>query len=209
MSTIVELCNLEKISNYKNFELSKKIKPDETYLLTKENVHRLQEKNEHNCILSMPGKDMLRRKIFRLSYNIPKTESKLDFSRNYIKSIPNKLFPNNLEKLNISHNIIDKIDDFTNIDKIKYFNCSHNNICNMPELPNTLEEFYINDNNIDRLPESIIQCINLKNLNYENNRNIKVSENVLDFVQDIFERIKKRKKEQDKNKKDLDKNNKY
>lgn len=190
MSAIVELCNLEGKINYKNFELSKKIKPDETYLLTKENVHRLQEKNEHNCILSIPGKDILRRKILRLSYNIPQNENILDFSRNYIKSIPNKLLPNNLEKLNISHNIINKIEDFTNIDKIKYFNCSHNNICNMPELPNTLEEFYINDNNIDRLPKSIIHCTNLKKLNYENNRNIKVSENVLDFVQEIFERIR-------------------
>lgn len=190
MSAIIELCDLNGITNFKNFVLSKKLNPDKTYILTKYNLTELQEKTKHNCILSMPGRDTSRRRIFRFSYNISQNENKLDFSRNYIKSIPNKILPNNLEKLNISHNIINKIEDFTSIDKIKYFNCSHNAICNMPELPNTLEEFYINDNNIDKLPESIIQCRNLKKLNYENNKNIKISENVLDFVQEIFERIR-------------------
>ena len=45
-----------------------------------------------------------------------------------------------------------------------------------------------NDNNIKNIPNSILQCNQLNDMNYENNPNITVSEEILDFIEQIFER---------------------
>lgn len=213
--SIIELCDLTNSNHliYPNFKLSKIMKPNETYPLTRQNVHRLKEINEHNAILSQPGRDGFGRKINRLTYSLPNVND-IDFSRNYIKSIPKGFLPNNTRKLNISHNILFNIDGIIqNTNELRSLNCSHNaiksipplprnlenlksNNCNLqsiPELPNTLQTLIINDNNIDRIPNSILQCNNLNDLNYENNPNIQVSEEILEFIQNIFERIRERR----------------
>lgn len=213
--SIIELCDLTNSNHliYPNFQLSKKMKPNETFTLTRENVYRLKEINEHNAILSQPGRDGFGRKINRLTYSLPNVNN-IDFSRNYIKSIPKGFLPNQTRKLNISHNILFNIDGIIeNTNQLRNFNCSHNaikviphlpqhlenlksNDCNLqliPELPNTLQSLIINNNNIDRIPNSILQCNNLSELNYENNPNIQVSEEILEFIQNVFERIRERR----------------
>lgn len=211
--SIVELCNLQNKPHLilPNFELSKKIQPDETYVLNRQNVNKLKLINEHNSILSQPGKDGFGRKILRLSYSIPtfENDTNIDFSRNYIKSIPNKILPRNTISLNISHNIIFTLDNLNqNLPNLHLLNCSHNaikelpslpnnltnlksnnnNLQSLPELPNTLRKLVINDNNIKNIPNSILQCNQLNELNYENNPNITVSEEILDFIEQVFER---------------------
>ena len=211
--SIVELCNLQNKPHLilPNFELSKKIKPDETYVLNRQNINKLKLINEHNSILSQPGKDGFGRKILRLSHSIPTftNDTNIDFSRNYIKSIPNKILPRNTISLNISHNIMFTLDNINeNLPNLRELNCSHNgikklpslpnnltnlksnnnNLQSLPELPNTLQKLVINDNNIKNIPNSILQCNQLNDLNYENNTNITVSEEILDFIEQIFER---------------------
>lgn len=211
--SIVELCNLQNKPHLilPNFELSKKIQPDETYVLNKQNVNKLKLINEHNSILSQPGKDGFGRKILRLSYSIPtfENDTNIDFSRNYIKSIPNNILPKNTISLNISHNIMFKLDCLIeNLPNLHKLNCSHNgikelpplpnnltdlktnnnNLQSLPQLPNTLKKLIIHDNNIKNIPNSILQCNQLNDLNYENNPNITVSEEILNFIEQIFER---------------------
>jgi hypothetical protein len=208
MTSIVELCSMTEFGGFSNFGLSKRQKPTDKYILTRETIHRLKEINEHNAILSKPGRDKNLITILRLSYNVPNVQT-LDFSRNYISSIPFKILPTNLRTLNIAHNIMFKMDNMReNIPNLQELNCSHNgfsqlhpftntfrrlkaNDCNLvtlPNLPNTLTHLIVHNNRLQNLPANLIQCNRLNELNYEGNPNINVTEEQLAFIEEIFER---------------------
>lgn len=217
--SIVELSSLSGKNVFSNFMLSKIIEPDSKYILNKQTVNNLKLHNEHNCILSLPGRDYFGRKRLRLSFNIDNTEE-LDLSRNYISSIPNKILPRALKRLNISHNIINKFDNIIDhIPNLEYFNCSHNYFTNLPPLtnnlkvfiadncrlnsiphvPNVLEKLIINNNNLTELPDGILNCNQMIELNYEGNPNITVSEEILAFIETIFERQRAIREQQQNN----------
>jgi hypothetical protein len=115
---------------------------------------------------------------------------------------------NTIEKLDVSNNFIyNDVDFISNI--IKYFNCSDNrikNICKLPELikyfncssnliseiqyfPRTLHSINISNNNILELSKSILCCNNLKTLNYEGNTDLIVSENILEYIDELFHNV--------------------
>ena len=206
--SIVELCSLAGLEHFANFELSKNSKPTEKYELTRETVHRLKEKNEFNCILSKPGRDGRGRQRLRLSYNVPVTRE-LNFSRNYISSIPFKILSPQLLKLNISHNIMFKMEGLMpKLPNLEVLNCSHNAIHEIPsltpvlrilttndcrlsvisDLPNTLVKLLVHNNRLTELPGNLIQCNRLNELNYEGNPDINITEEQLEFIEAIFER---------------------
>ena len=206
--SIVELSSLKDKNVFSNFMLSKIMEPDIKYILNKQTVNRLKLHNEHNCILSLPGRDYFGRKRLRLSFNIDDTDE-LDLSRNYISSIPNKILPRALKKLNISHNIINKLDNIIeHIPELEHLDCSNNYVTNLPALttnlkvliandcrlnsipsvPNTLTKLIVNNNNLTELPDGILNCNQLMKLDYEGNPNITVSEEILAFIEGIFER---------------------
>lgn len=200
--SVIELCSLTNCEINNNwldlskFELSKKMRYNDKYDLTRENFYKLKEINEHNAILSSLGRDYRNKQILRLSYNLPKTVNQeniigINFSRNYIKSIPLNIINRDLKKLNISHNLITNIDNIQqNLPELEVLKCNDNNISKLPNLPNTLKKLKINNNCIKEIPENIIECVQLNYINYENNPNIYVSENVLHFIENIFERIR-------------------
>jgi len=194
--SVIELCSLVNCEINNNwldlskFELSKKMRYNDKYDLTRENFYKLKEINEHNAILSSLGKDYRNKQILRLSYNLPNVNS-INFSRNYIKSIPLNIINRDLKELNISHNLITNIDNIQqNLPELEVLKCNDNNISKLSNLPNTLKKLKINNNNIKQIPENIIECTQLNYINYEGNSNIYVSENVLNFIENIFERIR-------------------
>lgn len=217
--SIVELSSLKGKNAFSNFILSKIMEPDSTYILNKQTVNNLKLHNEYNCILSLPGRDYFGRKRLRLSYDIDQTEN-LNLSRNYISSIPNNILPRRLKTLNISHNIIQKLDSITDhIPELENLNCSHNYVTNLPPLtnnlkvlivdncrlnsiphvPNVLEKLIVNNNNLTELPDGILNCNQMTKLNYEGNPNIVVSEDILAFIETIFERQREIREEQQQN----------
>lgn len=211
---IVELCNINnKTGKLHNFLLSKKIYPNETYNLSKSTMYRLKDINEHNAILSRPGKNRYGSNVLRLSHDISQNILDVNYSRNYISIIPFKVFPLTLRTINISHNIIRNLNNIKDtLPNLREFNCSHNpikqipelppnlqglktNNCfltNLPEFPISMRKIIVNNNRLTYLPDSLIRCNHLETLNYENNLNIQVTEEQLEFIERIFEAIRER-----------------
>ena len=80
-----------------------------------------------------------------------------------------------------------------NLEKLGASSCG---LVKLPELPVTLKKLSISNNNIKILPDTFILCTNLENLNYENNNNLNVSKEQLDFIEEIFERIRIRERDE-------------
>lgn len=159
--------------------------------------------------------------------NKEKNESKrketiLHLKKNYIKyfnfhSIPNEIvhlnlsrnildkclyFPQHLLSISISHNKIKELPKLPKyLEKLGASDCG---LIKLPELPVTLKKLSIHNNDITILPDSFIHCIHLEKLNYENNTNLHVSKEQLQFIEDIFERIRIREREEEERRVTLD-----
>jgi len=110
---------------------------------------------------------------------IPKQLTQIDglvsinLSQNNITDISvNELINNSLETLNLSHNFIEEIPRWlSSMDNVKILDLSSNRIKRVNEFRNLnkLEKLYLNDNEIDALPESIKELKLLHFLNLSNN----------------------------------------
>lgn len=131
-----------------------------------------------------------------------------NISRNYIHFIPFNELPDSILKFDISHTFISQ----TEIDKFpseaRYIKISETNISKISEIPERcvffiargcrlrevgrlpviIEELFLEGNNLLRLPENLMECNHLTQLSYEGNRNIKVSNEELNFIERTFER---------------------
>ena len=135
---------------------------------------------------------------------------KFDISRNYVNYIPFHLIPDSIIEFDVSHTFINQteIDKFpSSCQKIKISetpisiipefppNCKSFiargcRLTNLHNLPTVIEELSVEGNNLSRLPDNLTECRNIRKLCYEGNRNIQVSQEQLNFIEVIFERIR-------------------
>jgi Leucine-rich repeat (LRR) protein len=114
-------------------------------------------------------------------------------SDNNLKSLPDLSRLTSLQDLNCSDNKLWFLPDLSKLTSLKYLNCSSNNLKVLPDLSaltslqfldcsgNNLESLpdlsrltflqvlYFYSNNLKSLPISLLQCRNLRHINYENN----------------------------------------
>ncbi len=106
----------------------------------------------------------------------------LKLHRNRLTKVPQLLCLDTLIELDLSHNFINSF-DIPYPPQLVKFNVSHNRLQVIPDnIPETIMEFYIASNYIRELPPSIMNCQRLVQLNYENNRGIQITEEILAFI---------------------------
>jgi len=118
---------------------------------------------------SVTDLNLAKNKLRDLSTIAPQLKQ-LNYNENLLKSIPEQL-PGHLEKLAISYNPITKLPD---------------------NLPVTLRELEIAGTKIQNLPDNFQQLVNLENLCLDYNPQLVISENLLDFMETIFENRRRR-----------------
>lgn len=130
--------------------------------------------------------NLTRNRIQLFNFNIlPATLTYLNISNNFIRNI--NYLPPNLETFICCNNKISLLNaELPN--RLKIFKCCKNYLGNLPELPPTLEILACKSNNLTHLPNSLINCQNLVNLNYEKNERIIISEELLEFIDQVFQR---------------------
>ncbi len=110
----------------------------------------------------------------------------LKLNNNRMLANPLMLYMETLTHLNISNNFI--TDFYAYPPHLVHLNISNNRITNIPKnIPDSITHFYIEKNKIKKLPDSIMECHNLIQLDYQYNRNITVSEPVLIFINERME----------------------
>lgn len=220
MQRIVELCTLEKFNKDGKIDLSQ-YKLSKTngivkkkYVLTADTKSNLEQFNKYNSIVINKGLDYNRNRVFRLVNGIPDNVNDVNFSRNYILTIPMGIFSSNLLHLNISRCLINILGDIHhNLPMLKTFICSYNPLTFIPELPDTIEVFRARDckltalpklpsglkslsvqnNFLEVLPNELIECDALESLKYDNNKGIKVGEKLLMHLDDHFDKLAMKK----------------
>jgi len=220
MQRIVELCTLERfgsddkldMSQYKLSKMSSIIK--KKYVLTADTKSNLDQFNKYNSIVINKGLDYDRNRVFRMVNGVPENIVDVNFSRNYILTIPMGIFSSNLVHLNISRCLINVLGDIHhNLPMLKTFICSYNPLTFIPEIPETIEVFRARDckltalpklpsglkslsvqnNFLELLPNELIECDKLESLKYDNNKGIKVGDKLLMHLDDHFERLAMKK----------------
>lgn len=94
---------------------------------------------------------------------------KLFINNNRIQVLPDQLWVDTLEELDISNNFIGKIPD-RHSPVLRRFIASNNRLRVVPDdIPASMVEYRIDINNIARLPDSLVNCGRLEQINYENN----------------------------------------
>jgi len=107
---------------------------------------------------------------------LPKNLQTLNLSKNHLKKLPDDL-PDTLETLNISNNQIRKIWYFPK--NLKYFKAKHNQIKSIPdEFPETLFQFLIDYNKLVKIPKKIPPI--MRYLNITDNQIEEIPESVID-----------------------------
>jgi len=144
--------------------------------------------------------------------DLPKLLNYLNVSRNRIQHMNFNSLTDNLQYLNINHNFIRDIPYLPS--GLKTFICCNNMLRQIPEnlpprlkilkicnnritelpnvLPTRLKLLSCKNNNIDEIPDSIMNCNSLTNLKYDGNRRIRVSEEILEFIDEIVRRNRER-----------------
>lgn len=139
---------------------------------------------------------------------IPKMLSYLNLSRNRLMNINVINNFDTLLYLNVAHNFISKFPEqlppnlqiliccenkLTTLPKLpntlKILKCCKNRLQKLPELPTSLQVLSCKNNDLKFLPEeSLYKCGDLYELKYDNNRFIKISESMLEYIDEIFAR---------------------
>ena len=203
---ICEVCNIQRNLDYTKFYLSKDTSiVTDTFNLTNETKEKFEG-------LSKISTAIITRQAQGCNYirliNFDINTDTINFSRNYIKIIDTYKLPTDTISLNLGHNIIRAITYIP--PNTEHLNISHNPIYELPILPERLKRLKVNDcrlteissfpdtlsyinadnNNLYLLPDNLLQCINLVDLTYENNPNLVVTPDQLDFIEQQFENIR-------------------
>lgn len=122
----------------------------------------------------------------------------LDLGSNQLTEFDIEEFPKSLKTLILADNRFKKIPILN--DGLEHFDIHKNNIENIGDdnIPDTIQYLDCSNNNLKILSDTLIKCINLKHLNYENNPEIDISKTVLQFIDRRFHFISQEesKKEQ-------------
>src|SRR6056300_357127 len=95
----------------------------------------------------------------------------LDCSDNLLTSLEHIKHLIQLQVLWCENNQITSLEGTENLSQLRQFNCCGNQLTSIKGVENLiqLEEFYCNDNELTSLPLSLMNCINLRYINYEYN----------------------------------------
>ena len=100
--------------------------------------------------------------------HLPNSLEILYCNRNQLTLLPDTL-PNSLQYLYCLHNELTLLPKHLP-NSLKLLDCYKNKLTSLPDqLPNLLEELDCSDNELTTLPHSIIQCRNLRSINYDDN----------------------------------------
>ena len=142
--------------------------------------------------------------VFQLFSHFTENILTINISRNYVKYLNSNYLPPNLRKLDISHNQIPQIDNIPSTledlkvsenpiqtlpplpNNLKTLKASKCYLSLIPELPPSLEILSVKNNRLRSLHNSILNCNNLQDLKYENNPQIMVSNEILEFIDQLF-----------------------
>lgn len=136
--------------------------------------------------------------------DLPHTLRKISLKRNYIQYYNYDSFGPNLKEFNISHNFLNDLPFVPPTlktlivsdnplpylpflpDGIKMVKASKCRLTNLPPFPRSLEYLSVRSNNIDEIGDDLINCRNLRDLKYEGNPNIHLSERLLEHIDNHF-----------------------
>jgi len=120
---------------------------------------------------------------------ISDTLQELHLQNNLLKEITSYTsgINDNLRHLDLSNNYLEKIPDLN--DGLEYLNVANNKLKKISYYPPSLKYINVEDNQLRRLSNTILNCSSLQSLNYENNYNIEVSFEVLEFIEKQFDKV--------------------
>lgn len=140
--------------------------------------------------------------------DLPKSLRKISLKRNYIQYYNYDSFGPNLEEFNISHNFLRDLpfvppNLHTLIvsdnplkylpllpDNVRILKASKCELTNLPPFPRSLEYLSVKYNNIQVIEDDLMNCHNLRDLKYEGNENIRLSERLLEYIDNHFANIR-------------------
>jgi hypothetical protein len=215
MNKICEICNITNLNTCSDYRLSisEEIIND-SYTITKDTVHDFNTMSMMADAISSRRANgcLYLRLIFfwQNEYQNMGEDSTLFLKKNYIKYFNFNSIPNRILHLNLSRNILDrclylpehlisvtlsnnKIMELPKLpDHLESLGATNCGLVKLPELPATLKKLSVKDNDIKTFPDSFILCTNLQELKYENNNNLYLSREQLDFIEQTFERLRVR-----------------
>lgn len=136
--------------------------------------------------------------------DLPKTLRKISLKRNYIQYYNYDSFGPNLREFNIAHNFINDLpfappsletlivsDNAISYlpllpDNLKTLKASKCKLTNLPPFPRSLEYISVRNNNIQVIEDDLMNCRDLRDLKYEGNPNIRLSERLLEHIDNHF-----------------------
>lgn len=136
--------------------------------------------------------------------DLPQTLRKISLKRNYIQYYNYDSFGPNLKEFNIAHNFLNDLPfappsletlivsdnplPYLPLlpDKLKTLKASKCKLTNLPPFPTSLEYLSVRHNNIQTIEDDLMNCRNLRDLKYEGNPNIRLSERLLEHIDNHF-----------------------
>lgn len=136
--------------------------------------------------------------------DLPTTLTKISLKRNYIQYYNYDSFGPNLKEFDISHNFLTDLPfappsletlivsdnplPYLPLlpDGLKTLKASKCQLTNLPPFPRSLEYLSVRNNNIQEIHDDLINCRNLRDLKYEGNPNIRLSERLLEHIDNHF-----------------------
>lgn len=136
--------------------------------------------------------------------DLPQTLRKISLKRNYIQYYNYDSFGPNLKEFNIAHNFLTdlpfappSLETLIVSDNplpylpflpynLKTLKASKCRLTNLPPFPTSLEYLSVRNNNIQVIEDDLMICRNLRDLKYEGNPNIHLSERLLEHIDNHF-----------------------
>jgi Leucine-rich repeat (LRR) protein len=89
-----------------------------------------------------------------------------------------------LQHLNCSNNKLESLPDLSGLTSLRYLNCSYNDLESLPDLSRltSLQDLNCSHNKLKSLPISLLQCRNLKHLEYSDNEIENISPILVRFI---------------------------
>lgn len=150
----------------------------------------------YNCISNWnPSQIMSNLQTLRLNNNhlkyfdwnsLPKQLEYLDLQENQLYGKIS--LPDDLQYLNLQENFFTELPPLP--ETLQYLNIHKNRITEIQFFPKQLKTCLIGQNQLSILDESLINCINLQELDYQGNPNLKISSKLLDFIEQRFHEIR-------------------
>jgi hypothetical protein len=104
----------------------------------------------------------------------------LDLSSNQLKSIDGGVFPTGLKILRLRDNRIEEIPELP--EGLEEFDISDNKLKIIPNYPKSLKLLDVSSNYMEVISDSLMDCVELEQLNYEKNDKIELSFELLKWI---------------------------